>query len=319
MSDLADHGATRRVRQRAGADALRLLEEELSQSDLTTLLLSVATARAAKVVPGRLLSSSAGDRFTELAASDPRTMTALEHRLWNLLSEQFRAVELSPLAPLGICSALAGVGQNRVVSTMRGSEVVSDATNVLALEAARRRRTSSTTPVHLAASHRLVRAQRFSSSEASAHFRLFNLVSSTRDRGNGDAQVELLMEQLTAWAAILRDVLPPAVRWHVAFTVFRPGSAAERLQNTVIPALTQEGVQFRELPERSGAAYYTDLAFKIHVEADGEVIELGDGGLTDWTAVLMNDAKERCLISCIATERLASIRAKGVLTAPLHS
>jgi len=234
-------------------------------------------------------------------------VTALEHRIWQLLPERFQALELSPLAPLGICSALAGVDQNRVVSTMRGPEVVSDATNVLALEAARRRRAHSGTPVHLAASHRLIRAQQFSSSGVSAHFRLFNLVSSTRDRGGGGAQVELLLEHLNAWAAILRDVLTPSARWHVAFTVFRPGAASERLQDTVIPALTQEGVQFRELPERSGADYYTDLAFKINVETGDELVELGDGGLTDWTAVLMNDAKERCLISCMATERLATI------------
>ena len=53
--------------------------------------------------------------------------------------------------------------------------------------------------------------------------------------------------------------------------------------------------------------YYTDLAFKITVDAMGHEVELGDGGLTGWTAALMNDAKERCLISCIATERLAAL------------
>jgi hypothetical protein len=36
--------------------------------------------------------------------------------------------------------------------------------------------------------------------------------------------------------------------------------------------------------------------------ADG-VVEIGDGGLTDWTAQLAADAKERCLISCVSTER----------------
>jgi hypothetical protein len=35
--------------------------------------------------------------------------------------------------------------------------------------------------------------------------------------------------------------------------------------------------------------------------------ELGDGGLTTWTAQLMHDAKERCLVSCIATERLTAL------------
>ncbi len=306
MSETPFHAATQRVRQRVGADLLRLLEEELSQTDLTTLLMSVASSRAAQVAPGRLLSASARDRFTIPAASDPRTMTAFEHRLWQLLPEQFVALELSPLAPLGVCSALAGVAQNRIVSTIRGSEVVSDATNVLALEAARRRQSDSAAVVHLAAGHRLVRAQHFGK-DANAHFRLLSLVSSARDRGSGHVQAELLLKHLRAWAAILRDALPSSAQWHVGVTVFRPGVVAERLHDTVIPTLMPEGVDFRELPHRSGADHYTELAFKINVEADKDLIEIGDGGLTDWTARLLNNAKERCLISCIATERLATL------------
>jgi hypothetical protein len=38
----------------------------------------------------------------------------------------------------------------------------------------------------------------------------------------------------------------------------------------------------------------------------GAALEIGDGGFTDWTARLLNNAKERCLISCVATERLAA-------------
>ena len=36
-------------------------------------------------------------------------------------------------------------------------------------------------------------------------------------------------------------------------------------------------------------------------------MEIGDGGFTDWTAQLNNDAKERCLTSCVSTERLAAL------------
>jgi hypothetical protein len=40
--------------------------------------------------------------------------------------------------------------------------------------------------------------------------------------------------------------------------------------------------------------------------ATGATANLGDGGLTDWTARLLGDAKERCLTSCISVERLAA-------------
>ena len=39
--------------------------------------------------------------------------------------------------------------------------------------------------------------------------------------------------------------------------------------------------------------------------------EVGDGGFTTWTAQFLSDAKERCLISCLATERLPDAAAGG--------
>jgi hypothetical protein len=119
-----------------GPDLLRVLEHDLSTSDLTTLLLSVASKRAAQITPARLMSGFTASRFTRPAETDPRQLTTVEQWLWGMLPDEFVGVELSPVAPLGVCSVVAAVDQNLVVSTMRGSEVVSDTTNVLALEAA---------------------------------------------------------------------------------------------------------------------------------------------------------------------------------------
>jgi hypothetical protein len=54
-----------------------------------------------------------------------------------------------------------------------------------------------------------------------------------------------------------------------------------------------------------GRGYYTACALRI--AADHGQTGLGDGGFTTWTAQLVNDAKERCLVSCIATERLTTV------------
>jgi len=35
-------------------------------------------------------------------------------------------------------------------------------------------------------------------------------------------------------------------------------------------------------------------------------MDLGDGGLIDWTAKLLGDRKERAMASCISTERLTA-------------
>ena len=145
--------------------------------------------------------------------------------MWQLLPADVAGVELSPVVPFGTCSAVAPVSQNRIVTTMRASEVLSDPTNALAVEAAARRRRRS--EVHLAAAHRVLRAQDFGG-DASAHFRLFALVSSARDTGSGDTQARLLVRHLTYWRTVLAELAPAAApRLHV--TTFddrgRPGAA----------------------------------------------------------------------------------------------
>jgi hypothetical protein len=79
------------------------------------------------------------------------------------------------------------VSQNKVLSALRGTEVVSDPTNVMALECARRLRRNPSTVVRLATSHRCVRAQPIPKRRGlTANFRIFCLVSAaSNDRTMG--------------------------------------------------------------------------------------------------------------------------------------
>lgn len=208
------------------------------------------------------------DRFVAPATADPRRLATLVAEAWARLPTEFAGVELAPLAPLGTCAAVGDVDQHRIVSTVRGSEVVSDPTNALALEAAVRRRVTGD-EVHLATHHRAVRAQRFGPG-MSAHFTLFALVSSGRDRGSRSTELDFLGRHLAAWRALLA------------------------------PSLGPDGFS---VSYQDGAPYYAGLRFKILAETADGPREIGDGGLTDWTAQLCADAKERCLISCVSTER----------------
>jgi hypothetical protein len=259
----------------------------LSGTDLQTLLMDVAESRASTVRPADLMRRWREDRLVRPADADPRAIAELEARLWRLLPEGVAGVELSPITPLGTCSALGSVSQNRVVTTMRTAEVVSDPTNALAIEAAARRN-AGVASVHLAACHRVLRAQDFGPGW-SQHFRLFALVSSARDAGSGRTEIELLRLHLGYWQRVL-DGLPHRLE----FTVFGDPVLGDRLRSADLRAV--------EDPRRErGRGYYTGAALRILL--DGR--EVGDGGFTTWTALLRNDAKERCLISCVSTERLA--------------
>ncbi|TCO46366.1 hypothetical protein EV646_107391 [Kribbella antiqua] len=270
------------------------LIDGLSPTDLQSVLLDVSRGRAAKVTPARLLQRWQQDRFVRPSTTDPRQLVKTQQRLWDALPAQFEGVELSPVTPLGTCSAIATINQHQVLSTMRTTEVASDPTNELAIEAAVRRRAGQAR-VDLAACQRVVRAQAVEGPGMFAHFQLFALVSSARDAGSGRTEAELLLDHLRYWYDVLGDAA------EFTFTTFSPSAVRELIDDTVRPALK---VGFTEDTERTkGANYYSGTAIGI---GQGGA-ELGDGGFTRWTADLLGDAKERCLISCISTERLTAI------------
>jgi len=293
-----------RVWRALPVEAREPLERGLAPTDLQTLLLSVARARAQRVTPHRLLARWREDRFVRPSQVDPRLLARVEPVLWAALPTRFAGVELSPLAPLGCCAALGPVHQNRVVTTLRGSEVVSDPTNALAVEAAARRSTGAGT-VHLAACCRVVRAQAFDGPGLSAHFRLFALVSTGRDAGSGRTESAMLVEHLGYWHEVLvrlrvRDAVTLSV------TPFAGGVLAERLTDEVLPTLAARGAALRLDNDRTHGVGYYDGGVALSIDADGPEGQLGDGGATTWTAQLLGDRKERCLVSCISTERLAA-------------
>jgi hypothetical protein len=284
----------------------------LGGADRTTLQLALARRRAARTTPVHVMRRAEQDRFVRPGASDPRHLWSVEARLWRMVPEQFEAVELSPLAPLGTCAATADVAQDRVVSTIRGTEVLADPTNALAVVAASRLRAAApgdpTAPVHLAAITPVVRAQHFSGPGLRAHFRLMALVSSARDRGSGRTEADLLALHARVWAGCLAAMLP-----HLSSRVLLTpwdGPVAERVHDTVLPDL-------HDLPEPVTVAldtdrvqarhYYRGAALGLRAVDGDSVLDLGDGGVTDWTARLTGDAKERCVVSCLSTSRLADL------------
>ena len=299
--------ATERVWAELPVDARRALEVELPPNDLRSLQLDLARTRAAEVTPADVMRQWDHDRFVRPSTADPRELQRVEARLWDLLPDRFRGVELSPVVPLGTCSAVSPVDQNQVVSTVRGTEVLSDPTNALAVEAAHRRRREPGDRVDLAACHRVLRAQLFSGSAQFAHFRLFALVSSARDRGSGRTEADLLIEHLRYWQAVLADLVGHG-RPALTYTNFADGVVAERIADTVLPALDDGPVPVRPDPTRTqGRGYYTSAALRLVLEDGDSYRDFGDGGFTDWVATLTGNAKERSLTSCVSVERLAEM------------
>jgi hypothetical protein len=299
------------VRESDVGDLVDILTERLAPTDLQSLLLAVYRRRASRVSPGELLSRYERNRFTRPAGLDPAAVAAFEQLVWSLLPDGYQGLELSPLCPLGTNSAVATVDQNKVVTTVRNTEVVADTTNVLALECAVRRRRLRADPatrnelVGLVASQRQVRAQAFGGSREWAHFRLVGLVAGGRSRGLLDFESEALRQHLTYLVTLLGRARPD---WHVRVALTDLCGQAEMLNARVSTALTEQfpdATLGMDTNRASGRGYYVDACYKLFAtDRDGTETELGDGGCTTWSRQLLSDEKERLVIGGLGVERI---------------
>jgi hypothetical protein len=285
-----------------GADVVARLAS-LSGSDFTSLMMAVVRRRAAQETPASLLRRYRSDRFVQPGGTW-QLLRAAEDRMAAHLPPGTELVTLPPLVPLGTHAVLGPMSQDKVVATVRATEVAADPTNALALEAAVRRRAGDIrSTVRLAAFQRAVRAPRPQPGFL-PHFSLLGLVTAGRDDGGHRFEREAVAEQAQALAAGLAAAgLGPA---QLACT---PLSEAGEALAAALPAALAGGPLdiITDRQRQSGRGYYRDLCFKLNVRAGPAWAEVGDGGFTDWTARLTASAKERLLISGVGIDRVVAM------------
>ncbi len=166
------------------ANLLNELVEKLSGSELNSLLLELFRKRAKKITPTELLKSFEKNRFVIPSIVDTIEFKELEIRFLKLAeSKGFTPITLSPLAPFGTCSAVGFVDQNNIVSALRGTEVVSDATNVFTLLIAKEfKKKKNSAIIKYATTHRHVRSQALSNPGLTPHFDVFCMATGGMDR-----------------------------------------------------------------------------------------------------------------------------------------
>ena len=311
-------GIVERIERALGLPGLAAqLAERLEPTDLQSLLLEVCRLRAARTDPPHVLSAYESNRFVKPSAVPQPRLLEWDRVAFSQLPPGCEPVELAPVAPLGSCSVVARVAQDWSVGTVRNTEVVSDPTNVLALEAARRRRehtrrdSRSGEPVHLAASHRVLRAQHYTDPRLSSHFRVFTLCSAGRDAGGGRFETESLMLHLGVYLAALRAYLGASLPLRVSLTVL---GSPETFAAAADALCADVRARFADVacgldPERrQGRDYYRGLCFHIHAGTPfGEEIQLADGGAVDWTQRLLSNAKERLVVSGVGSDRVCAL------------
>lgn len=270
-----------------GEECFERLAEGLAGSALQSVLLEVMRRRAQARTPSEVLAQHRRDGFCRPSPVDLRTSLAIDAHLL-AAADGFEAIELSPVAPLGATSAIALTDQNRVLSALRGAEIVSDPTNVLALECAERLR-GRATEAHFATSQRVIRAQPVPKLPGySSHFRIFVLASGgveTKDHaftvGTLVHHVDTMMRALDrlegdgyAFGARRVDILATADR----------AALGDRVA---------EGLGAIASRKPLSHAYYSGgLRYMLWVTApDGSEVPLADGGTFDWLTKLASNRR----------------------------
>ncbi len=290
---------------------VEILGEKLSTSDLNSLLLEVFRAKTAHISPSGLLRAYRQNRFVQPSAVDAVAFGEFTLEwLKAARSAGFMPLELSPVAPLGSCAAVGTVHQNKVLSALRGTEVVADATNVLALESADRRIKEGfpPEPVHFSVAHRHLRAQEIPKMPGfSAHFGILGLTSAGRDTGGFQFEKENLLRHIHFYKTSFEErlqITPVKIR----LKALDPAAGENRLFRYVLSFLQDAEPDWPiEVIEskQSEQEYYRHLQFKIVIPGpEGRDIEIADGGFTDWTQQLTGNRKERLLISGVGLELL---------------
>jgi hypothetical protein len=283
-----------------GEPTFNRLAVGLTGSELQSLLLEVMQARAMARSANELVAQYGRDPFCAPAPVDLRAMLAIDSQLF-AASERFEAVELSPVAPMGTCSVVAPTHQNRVLSALRATEVVSDPTNVLALECALRLRAHPAVDVHLATSQRVIRAQPTPKLPGyGQHFRIFVLGSGGIERKDHAFTIDTIALHVRAILAGLARLEEQGYALGRRRVEILASSQRQRLGDQLADLL-DAGRAPLEHPYCSGG-----LRYRIWVTGpDGAEIPLADGGTFDWLSQLTSNRRAVFVGSGLGSQLIA--------------
>jgi hypothetical protein len=221
-------------------------------------------------------------------------------------SKRFMPITLSPLTVLGACSVVGFVDQNNIVTALRGTEVVSDATNVFALLIANEfKKNKNSFVLKYAATHRHVRGQAFSNPAFTPHFSIFCMATGGRDTGSYSFELEHLLDHISTHISIFTNELP-GKKLLLKIYLKEKNEIFEQKLNQALQQVNSLATIKTEKQVNTNR-YYRLVQFKFFIEHQGKEFNLSDGGFVNWTQQLIPNKKHRLIVSGIGTELIHKI------------
>ncbi len=287
---------------------LDFLINGINSSSLNTLLLEVFHQRLQHETPAGLLRRYKNNRLVQPSTADVLQLKKLEIDFLEMaFARDMQLLELSTAAAAGTCSVIAPVHQHKVLTALRQSELLADATNSLALHDASLANRTATR--HYATTARLLRTPLSPVKGHTPHFMAGCLLSAAPDRGDFIFEKETLLLHLQLFSAFLLQTGNPVTRFKLI--VHHNTNHAERLTSACADWLaTHQVIPVATTSAPAPNSYYKGCQFKVCIEIDKNEIEIADGGFTDWTALLLQDRKQRTLIGGLGLEYLCHLTAQ---------
>jgi hypothetical protein len=309
MGSEISRNITRRIERELGlSDLTNKITSELSSSDFNSLLIEMFSLRAENISPNEMLKLYAQNHYVK-----PATCSAAQYRrleadmLYAAEDKGVQSIILSPASLFGCCSAFGTVSQNKVISATRNLEILSDATNMLALYIAAGIKNGTLShdekPIHLCTTHRHIRYNAKLSSRTLAHFGIFTMVSAGKSRSSYGFEIEALLFHLDFYFSYWREKYGSMLS--VSFNRRTGYKDSDGFFNRVVEAVKSTFSNEKILidDDENNTIYYKGLQATLNAHIDGNTLEIGDIGFTDWTQKLLNNTRECLLISAMALDR----------------
>ena len=294
-----------KILERIGQPGLmRVLTEELTGTELNTVLLDVFADATSKLSPPKLLNRYQLNRFVKPSDLPVLELKRMELDVLELFNSfNFQPIELSPVSVLGSCSVVATADQDKILSALRGTEVLADATNSIALHVCDlKQRTKNSRDqaemISFATIQRHVRTPQIAIKGFTPHFKIGCLVTAGTDKGSYSFEKESLRQHIVLMKELYMNYYKvDGIRFRFLCRTNGYDSSerlAEQVKEFVVTKHPSIVIDVIPKPEKE-IDYYKGIQYKVDIDVRGKTFEIGDGGFVDWTQKILQNKKERML------------------------
>ena len=293
--DIGDHLISKLDLQ----DIAKVLSDELSGSELNTVLLDIFNKRVQQETPSSLLSKYEGNKLVKPALlEDVLEYKEKELRCYKLIAGRgFEPIELSPVAQFGTSSVIATVDQKKVLTSLRNTEVQADPTNAIALHYAslKKKGELDNKTYNYSNISRVIRTQVFNNPNFTPHFTVLALISCGRDTGSFNFEKEELLKHLTTSYEICKSYGVEKIYYEIIPCKGYDSQSPLIMESISYVREKNSNLEVLVIAPEHDNNYYHGFRIKQQIVIGGNTIEIADGGLLDWTQQLLTNKKERMM------------------------